>query len=135
MQLSSAVVGMVAEFVFLGVLLAVFGLHQTSGVLAIALAWSLAQFVITAYCLRNAWRDHQLSYRQPAADLIPWALVTLGAGAAMAVAYRVVGAGTGERWTVLAKGAGVGVVGAAIMAGFALLLFDRSELTVSRRGR
>jgi putative peptidoglycan lipid II flippase len=126
MQLSSAVVGMVAEFVLLAVLIGIFGLHQTSGVIAIALAWSIAQVVITAYCLHHAWRDHQLSYRQPAADLVPWALVTLVAGAAMAVAYRVLAAGTGHRWTLFAKGAGVGLIGAAIIGGAGLVMFGSS---------
>ncbi len=114
MNLSSAVVGLTVEMALLAVAIPIVGSDsRTAGVVCIALAWSLAQFVVAAYCIRAARRDHHVTYGGAIASLRSWGAVTALATVAMVVVGGLLDLDGADRVATVGGGmvvAGVGII-------------------------
>jgi murein biosynthesis integral membrane protein MurJ len=125
--LRNTVYGVLANLVLIPICVLPFG-HREEGILGIALAYSLAQYVNVAHAWSRLRTDIGVSLRGIWGTFGRLAAGSAVSGIAMVGGYIVLSLGTpSARWVLLLKTAVVGLFGLAALAG-ALALLDAAEV-------
>jgi putative peptidoglycan lipid II flippase len=125
--LRNTIYGVVANLVLIPICVLPFG-HREEGIIGIALAYSLAQYVNVAHAWSRMRTDIGVSLRGMGGTVGRLATGSAVSGLAMVGGYTALSLGAASaRWVLLLKTGLVGLFGLAVLAG-ALALLDAAEV-------